>query len=178
MGKKWMILICFFSILTFISSVITTIILFRIEHNRDEIKTTSLKATTKNYQKNSITYYGDNNISLVDLLPGAKIEKSFSIANINSDTLKYTIKWHNVVSNWNFENENFIYTLNCDDFEKIIKKMPTNPEEIITEQEIKSNSQNNCVLTIEVLDSEYIPGNEFSASYIISIEDGGATNEE
>ena len=177
MGKKWWILICIFSILTFTSSIITSVLLFNIENHRNEIKTNNLKGTKKIYQNTLITYYGDNDLHLTNLLPGNRIERSFSITNNNSESIEYNIAWENVSTSWDEGNENFIYTLTCDDFTLTSITMP-NSDNIIKNGIINSNKTNNCILTIETLQNEFNFENSFDATYTINLNDGGVSNEE
>ena len=174
MGKKWMILICFFCVLTFISSITTTILLFNIENHHDEIKTTGIKGSNKNYQNTFITFNGENNIKIDNIFPGNRIEKSFSITNNNSDSIRYGISWQNITTSLTEENENFYYLLKCDDLSTPIIAMPISNATIANNLELKGNHTNNCTITIEV-GNDMPLDNNFNASYIIKIDEGGAS---
>ena len=89
MGKKWLILICCFSILTLICSSISIILLSNIEKTHGEMNTNNILGNKNNVKKTTITYYENNNIDLEIK------EKRFAIANTNSDTIKYRIEWEN-----------------------------------------------------------------------------------
>ena len=78
MGKKWLILLSSFAILTFISSLISIIIVLNITNTKSEINGNTLISNGSNYQNTIITYYTDNNISLNNLNPGDKIIKKFT----------------------------------------------------------------------------------------------------
>ena len=178
MGKKWLILLSSFAILTFISSLISIIIVLNITNTKSEINGNTLISNGSNYQNTIITYYTDNNISLNNLNPGDKIIKKFTISNENSNDLKYKIVWQSVQSTWEDNNgnpEEFTYTLTCSKGEKISRKMPIKDEIIIEDLELKTNEINNCTLTIDFIninDNEqaYNLNKSFNGKYNIQIE--------
>ena len=178
MGKKWLILICSFSILTFISSIINIFIISNIDNTKSEINSNTLISNGSNYQNTIITYYTDNNITLTDLNPGDKITKTFTISNENSNSLKYKIVWQNITSNWQENDskpEEFSYSLSCTKGEKVTKQMPLTDELIIDNLELKTNETNNCTLIIEFLKTSdetqaYNLNKTFTGMYLVQIE--------
>ena len=150
MAKKWTIVLCFFSMLTFLTSLISTITVILNENARTELNSTEVLATNNTYKSTSITYDQPNELNLVNLMPGHTITNTFSITNEHSNTIKYSIKWYSVDSNWDdvdpitntSKPEEFKYTLVCSDGEKVENKtMPTNEEDmtIIKNLELKTN---------------------------------------
>ena len=152
-----MILACFFSLLTFISSVICTSLIFYNEKNRTEINSEKVIASRSIYKTSSIVYNQGNSISFSNVSPGYTLKKTFSITNNNSNTIKYKLEWENVVSNWGTEidgeahPEELIYSLTCTNGEKLLnQQVPTDNKNnlIIDNIEVKTNNTNNCTITI------------------------------
>ena len=160
-----MILACFFSILTFISSVICSSLIFYNEKNRTEINSEKVIATRSIYKTSSIVYNQGNSISFSNVDPGYTVKKTFSITNNNSNTIKYRLEWENIVSNWGTEidgeahPEELIYSLSCTNGEKLLnQQVPVDNKNnvIIDTIEVKTNNTNNCTITINFknLDTE------------------------
>ncbi len=179
MGKKWWILICFFSVLTFISSFICVILIHLSEESKTSINSNSILASNNIYINSTIQYDKSNKLNLYDLTPGYTYSNTFSITNNNSNTIYYNITWENVSSTWNTNSnhpEEFIYYLNCSNGEKTDKKqMPlNNSENIILENlELKTNKTNTCTITIEFIKTQsneaYNLNNAFGGTYKINI---------
>ena len=53
MAKKWTIVLCFFSMLTFLTSLISTITVILNENARTELNSTEVLATNNTYKSNS-----------------------------------------------------------------------------------------------------------------------------
>lgn len=184
MGKKWMILLCSFSVLTLICSIISTSLIFYGDRARTQENSNKVIANNNVYKNATIVYEQDNNLSLYGLTPGIKITQNFSMTNNNSNTIKYSIKWLNVTTTWNgntlnyseIHPEEFVYTLTCSNGEKIDRKqMPLENEYIIQNLELKTNKSNNCSIDIEFLnmnkDQSYNYNKSFSGRYLITIEE-------
>ena len=157
MDRKWMIVACFFSILTFISSIICSSLIFYNEKNRTEINSEKVLAANYIYKNSSIIYNESNTISFSNVSSGHTVSKTFSIVNNNSNLIKYKISWNNIVSS--YEAEKLTYSLSCTNGEKISdRNIPLSEEEytIIDQAEIKTNNTNNCTLTITYKDDEPI----------------------
>lgn len=186
MAKKWTILLCFFSILTFITSLISTIIVIVNENARTELNSTEVLATNNTYKSTSITYDQPNELNLVNLVPGYTQTNTFTITNEHSNTIKYSVKWYNVNSNWDEINpitntskpDEFKYALICSNGEKIEEKiMPTNEDDmtIIKDLELKTNKTNTCTLTIQFistgLDQSYNFNKTFKGTYKVVVDE-------
>lgn len=177
MDKKWMILTCFFSILTLISSIICSCLVFYNEKARTDTNSNKVLANNYIYKSTSITYNQNNKLNLLNLNPGYNLEQTFSITNNNSNSLKYNIVWENITSNWNQSpnnNEDFIYTLSCSNGEKIENQpMPTKETTILENIELKTNKTNDCSITISFLNKGanqyYSPNNSFNGVYKVII---------
>lgn len=158
MDKKLVILVCFFSVLTLISSIICSSLVFFNEKARTEVNSNKVLATNNIYKSTSIIYNNNNTLNLSGLTPGYSIEHSFSIINNNSNTIKYNIEWADILSTWNTANagyqahpEEFIFNLTCTNGEKIEnKQMPaSNKNDIILEDlELKTNKSNDCTIRV------------------------------
>ena len=157
MDKKWTILICVFSVLTFISSVIGSSIIFMNDEIRTEANSNKVLANKNIYKSTSIVYEANNNLRLNSLNPGYNLEQKFSITNNNSNTIKYIIEWQNISSNWNSGNgmpEEFNYSVNCSNGEKVEnKQMPLNNEVILDNLELETNKTNECTIKINFINT-------------------------
>ncbi len=183
MDKKWMILACFFSILTFITSVICSSLIFYNEKNRTEINSEQVLATKNIFKSSNIIYKQNNSVSITNVEPGFTMNKYFSITNNNSNTVKYKIEWSNVVSNWGLATETeeahpeeLVYSLSCSNGEKISsKQVPVDNKNnlIIDNIEVKTNNTNNCTLTITFIknggNQDYNKNKSFGGKYIVSV---------
>ena len=186
MGKKWMILLGSFSVLTLISSVLCTSLIYFSEQARTDINSKEVVAANNMYKSISINYNQNNVLNLSNLNPGDLITKTFSITNNNSNTINYKILWSNVSSTWNTGNnyqtahpEEFVYTLTCSNGEKIEnKQMPLADDEdltIINNLELKTNKTNDCTITFSFVskdgDQSYNFNKSFGGTYKVVVEE-------
>lgn len=185
MDKKWMILTCFFSVLTFISSIICSCLVFYNEKARTEINSNKVLATSNTYKSATILYNQNNYLSISGLIPGNTIEQSFSITNNNSNTIIYDIEWDNVTTTWNYNNdglashpEEFSYALTCSNGEKVENKvMPvdSNDYTIFSNLELKTNKSNECDIKITFIntgnDQSYNLNKSFSGIYKVVVRE-------
>jgi len=183
MDKKWMILACFFSILTFITSVICSSLIFYNEKNRTEINSEKVLATKNIFKSSNITYKSNNSVNISNVNPGYTLNKYFSITNNNSNTIKCKVEWANVVSNWGVGSETeeahpeeLVYSLSCSNGEKISnKQVPVDNKNnlIIDNLEVKTNNTNNCTLTVTFINNgtnqDYNKTKSFGGKYIITV---------
>ena len=184
MDKKWMVLLVFFSVVTLLSSIISTSLIYNSENNRTEITSNQILASNKKYKNTLITYNQDNNINLTGLEPGYETKYKFSVTNNNSDTIKYNIEWDNISSTWNTSSEEYnvvhpeelTYNVSCTNGEKVdTKTMPINPDEneILKDLELKNNKTNECTITIKFVkkeeDQSYNLNRQFKGKYVVKI---------
>ena len=185
MDRKCMILTCLFSVLTLISSIICSSLVFYNEKARTEINSEEVLAANNIYKNSTITYEQNNNVKLSGLTPGFSMQQSFSVTNNNSNTIKYNVEWTNVVSTW-AENtdgmqarpEEFIYSISCSNGDKVEnKKMPISEKDymIFENVELKTNNTNTCTITITFLetglDQTYNLGKSFGGTYKVLIKE-------
>lgn len=180
-----MILTSFFSVLTLISSIICSCLVFYNEKARTDVNSNKVLATNNTYISTLVTYNQNNKLNLASLSPGYTLEQTFSITNNNSNTISYNLEWENVISTWNqSENsvtphpEEFIYSIICTNGEKIENQtMPTdNKTNIILENlELKTNKTNACSIKISYLDKgtdQYYNNNKsFSGVYKVVVKE-------
>lgn len=185
MDKKLVILICFFSVLTLISSIICSSLVYLNETARTEANGNAVLAVNNTYKKASINYNQNNTLNLSGLQPGYSVTQNFNIVNNNSNTIKYNIEWTNVVSTWNNANdgqtahpEEFTYSLTCTNGEKVeSKQMPiSNDNNIILENlELKTNKTNECTITVVFkntgLDQSYNYYKSFRGTYKVVVKE-------
>ncbi len=184
MNNKWIILAVFFSVVTAISSIICSSLVYNSEKNKTEINSNEVIATNNTYKSTSIIYYQNNNLNLSSLEPGYTLYQNFSIINNNSNTIKYNIEWSNVSSTWNTEREGvsgthpeeFLYTISCSNGEKVEnRKMPiTEADYMILEGlELKTNKSNDCTITVRFVqtgyDQSYNLYNTFGGTYKVKV---------
>ena len=186
MAKKWMIVLCFFSVLTFICSLISSVTIIINENARTELNSTEVLASNNTYKSTSITYDQPNELNLVNLYPGYTQTNTFTIANEHSNTIKYSIKWYNVSSNWDevdpitniSKPEELKYTITCTNGEKVEETtMPVEDADmtIIEDLELKTNKTNTCTLTIQFtstgLDQSYNLNKTFKGTYKVIVNE-------
>lgn len=184
MDKKITILVCFFSIITLISSLITSAFVFYSEQARTEANSSKVLATNNVYKSSSIVYNETNTLNLSGLTPGYSTTRTFSITNNNSNTIKYRIEWNNITSTWDDATngiahpEEFVYTLTCSNGEAVKQTaMPTNKKtiKILDSLELKTNKTNECTLKIEFqnlgIDQSYNNNKSFRGTYKIVVEE-------
>ena len=184
MAKKWMIVLCFFSVLTFICSLISSVTIIINENARTELNSTEVLASNNTYKVASVNYETSNELNLVNLEPGFQKVNTFTITNNHSNSVFYSIKWYNVVSNWNQPSpgaiphpEELIYTLSCTNGEQVIDKtMPIDSDDltIYENMELKTNKSNTCTITIKFkstgLDQSYNLNKSFKGTYKVIID--------
>jgi len=175
-----MILTCFFSMLTLISSIICSCLVFYNEKSRTEINSKEVLANNDVYKSSTIIYNQDNTLYLTGLEPGFSMQQSFSITNNNSDAISYSINWDNVESTWGNNNkpEEFVYSLVCSNGEEVKDKtMPIAFKDysIVEKSTLKTNQTNNCTITITFIntyeDQFYNMNNTFGGTYKVVIND-------
>lgn len=185
MDKKWMIPLCIFSVLTFISSIVSTTLVFYSERAHTKINSSTVLAANNEYKSTSIIYYQSNDINLSSLNPGDVKTYSFEIVNNNSNTVKYSIKWQNVNSTWYVKSdtmethpEEFVYSLTCSDGNKVENQtMPDSKEDkvILTNKELKTSKTNTCQLTITFvnknIDQSYNLNKIFGGTFKVIVEE-------
>lgn len=182
MDKKITILVCFFSVVTLISSLITSTLIFFNEQARTEANSNKVIATNNIYKSTSIVYNQNNTLNLSGLTPGYTNTHYFSITNNNSNSIRYRIEWESITSTWNEEvngtshPEEFIYTLSCSNGEAVNKTtMPISSTTIIKDLELKTNKTNDCSLTVEFIntgvDQSYNNNKSFRGTYKIIVEE-------
>lgn len=185
MDKKVMLLISVFSLVTLISSIVCTSLIYFNEKDRTEINGNSVVASKSTYISTSIVYEDNNNLNISSLMPGNNITQSFSITNNNSNTIKYSIKWQNITSTWKDSSEfqiahpeEFVYHLNCTNGEVINnKQMPINNDDeyILRDLELKTNQVNTCTIRFEFvnreIDQSYNFNKQFGGTYKVIVEE-------
>ena len=182
MDKKLTILVCFFSVITLISSLTTSALIFFNEQARTEANSNKVLATNNIYKSTSIVYHQNNTLNLSGLTPGFKLTQTFSISNNNSNTTKYKIEWSDITTTWyDIENdishpEEFVYSISCSNGETLKQTtMPKNNSIILKGLELKTNKTNECNLTVEFistgLDQTYNSNKSFRGTYRIIVED-------
>ena len=182
MDKKITILVCFFSVVTLISSLITSTLIFFNEQARTEANSNKVIATNNIYKSTSIVYNQNNTLNLSGLTPGYTNTHYFSITNNNSNSIRYRIEWESITSTWNEEvngsshPEEFIYKLSCSNGETVNQTtMPISNTTILKDLELKTNKTNDCSLTVEFIntgvDQSYNNNKSFRGTYKIIVEE-------
>ena len=186
MKNKWILLAVFFSVVTLISSLTCTVLVYNSEKNKTEVNSNQIIATNKIYKSTSIVYYQDNNLKLSGLEPGYTRSQTFTITNNNSNTIKYDIEWIGVSSTWNTESEEynevhpeeFVYKVTCTNGEKTeTREMPIIDKdyEILKDLELKTNKTNECTITITFQqkdrDQSYNLNKSFGGTYIVKVKE-------
>ena len=184
MDKKITILVCFFSVITLISSLVTSAFVFYSEQARTEANSNKVLATNNVYKSSSIVYSENNTLNISSISPGYSTTRTFSITNNNSNTIKYRIEWDNVTSTWEDSSslsshpEEFVYTLSCSNGEAVKETiMPTKNKtvNILENLELKTNKTNECTLKIEFknlnIDQSYNDNKSFRGTYKIVVEE-------
>ena len=131
MDKKWVILLCFFSVLTFISSVVSSFFVFMNDEVRTEANSHKVLANKNIYKRTAINYDENNSLNIAVINLGYNKEYKFNITNNNSNAITYS--------------------LNCSNGEKVENKdMPLTNEVIVDNLELATNKTNECTLKINV----------------------------
>lgn len=185
MNKKWLVTFVIFSVLTFIISSITCSLTFYSDKKHTKINSDRILVDNGIIKNSLITYYESNTISLNNISPGYTKTYKFDISNINSNEISYDIEWNNINSTWNIQNqdygshpEEFVYSLSCLDGIYIDNTtMPFNDKnsKIIENQKLKSNTTNECELTILFKntgnDQSYNSNKSFTGEYKVNIKE-------
>ena len=156
-----MIVACFFSILTFISSIVCSSLIFYNEKNRTEINSEKVLAANNIYKTSQIVYKQESTINFANVSNGYSVSRTFSVINSNSNTIKFKVVWVNIVST--YENQNLTYSLSCSNGEKVTdKQIPSTDKEytIIDNVELKTNNIDNCTITINYKEDEVVTEEE------------------
>ncbi len=183
MNKRLLILTCVFSVLTFISSLMCSLLVYFNERERTNINGQEVLASNNVYKSSSIIYNQNNQIKIENPTPGYSTTYSFSITNNNADLLKYNVEWDNVSSTWEVPNETlipnpseFTYYIECSNGTKVDKKkMPTNSDEyiIMKDLEVKAKDTISCSMKIEFvkkdIDQTYNLNKSFVGTYKIKL---------
>lgn len=184
MDKRLVILICFFSVLTLISSVVCSSLVYLNETARTEVNSKKVLASNNIYNSISVNYNQDNTLNLSSIEPGYSITRTFNIINNNSNTIKYNIEWTDIISTWNTSDdgqtahpEELVYTLICSNGEKIEnEQMPTsnNGNIILENLELKTNKINECSITVKFkntgTDQSYNYNKSFRGTYKVIVQ--------
>jgi len=180
-----MILILSFSVLTFITSLICTLVIINNENARTEMNSNKVIAKNNTYISSYITYKEPNTFTVENLQPGQTFNRTFTITNNSSKETKYNIYWENIYSNWGNANmygiihpEEFTYTINCTNGEKTEpKQVPIdNEDDIILENiTLTTNKTDICTITLtfnkkEETDQSYNLEKKFTGTYIIKLQ--------
>ena len=180
MAKKWMVVLCVFSILTFLCSLVSAVTIIVNENARTELNSTEVLASNNIYKSTNITYDQSNDLNLLNLVPGHNQTNTFTITNNHSSAITYSIKWYNVSSNWKDGGhpEEFTYIVKCSNGEQTTEKtMPTNNDDltIIDNLELKTNKSNTCTFNIQFkstgLDQAYNLNKTFKGTYKVIVNE-------
>lgn len=177
MDKKWMILIGFLSIITLISSITSSSLVFLNDEAKTEANSQKVLANNNIYKNISINYERSNNIRLSSIQPGYSLEQKFTIDNNGSSTINYNIEWKNISSTWNTgKPDEFTYQLSCTNGENKKESMPVNNDNniIFENLELVGNSSNNCTIKISFAntgqDQSYNLDKTFGGTYKVVIK--------
>ena len=186
MGKNSMILILSFSVLTFITSLVCTLVIINNENARTEMNSNRVIAKKNTYISSYITYKESNTFTIDGLRPGDVVTKTFVITNNSSKETKYNIYWQNIYSDWGNANmygiihpEEFTYNINCTNGEKTeSKQVPINNDGdnvILENLTLTTNKTDTCTMTLifnkkEEEDQSYNLDKTFTGSYIIKLQ--------
>ncbi len=134
MERKLLWILCIVSIMTFASSLFSSLLIYFNENNHTRVNSSNIINTKTKYKKSLIVYETGKSVSIKDV--AGLFEKDYwvSITNDNSDDIIYQIMWKNVTSDWNTtDNVNFVYGVSCDNGVVIDNNvMPnTNEEKVI-----------------------------------------------
>lgn len=173
MDKRWLILTCFFSMLTLITSIVCTSLIYQAEKNKTESNSNEVIATKTLYKDTSIIYEQNNIVTLTSIAPGYTITKTFSLTNNNSDTIKYRIEWQDITNlDTNTHKDKFTYSLKCSNGESKEEIVPSTDEIILDNLELKTNKSNECQITLTLNEDETITESytqTFKGTYKITI---------
>ena len=174
MYKKWPILVVVFSLLTFIISSLSSVLVFYSEQERTNINGNDILASKKIYKSTTITYENNNNLTLSSINSGYELIQNFSIANNNSDSIRYDILWTDVKNIQSTLDNNFIYNLNCSDGTNITNQvMPIEDTKIVSDIELATNKINNCTITIKYTSPtpEVLVNKSFGGTYKVVVKE-------
>lgn len=185
MGKNSMILILSFSVLTFITSLICTLVIINNENARTEMNSNKVIAKKNTYISSYITYKESNKFTINNLKPGDRVNKTFVINNNNSKEIKFDLYWENIYSDWGTANmygiihpEEFTYTVACTNGEKTeSKQVPLNSNEdlkILENITLQTNKTNTCTISFlfekKDIDQTYNLEKTFTGTYKVKLQ--------
>lgn len=168
MERKSLWILCVLSILTFTTSLFSTLLVYFNDNNHTKINSNSVINKKIKYKKSMIVYENGKHVDIKNVEADFEANYIVRIANDNSDEIFYTIKWNDVKSDWNLTDyQYFIYSINCDNGVVIENQnMPFTNEErdIIPSLVVGSNKTVSCGIKIKY-NNNYIEqtDNEFSA---------------
>lgn len=146
--KRTSILVLAICALLIVVSVAGTYAYYVADIANDEGTNVTLKAKTL-----SVIFTDGKDISLVDVLPGQKFVKTFTVKNTGTNTVKYDVSIINVLNELNNKNE-LVYTL-----EKGTDKVadglayPSADAVIADDMNIAAGATDSYILTIEYLNT-------------------------
>ena len=133
-------------------------------------------ASNKKIINVSVYYNQDNNVGLVNLMPGSVITREFIITNNNSDEINYHVTWNGVNSNWyDVHPEELVYEVSCSNGEKLERtNMPKDSGIFMNNMKLGTNKTNTCLMTITFIDTpdgqEYNLNRTFMGIFKVEIE--------
>ncbi len=153
MERKLLGILCVLSILTFTTSLFSTLLIYFNDSNHTKVNSNSILNKNTRYKKSMIVYENGKHIEIRNVASEFEKDYSFKIVNDNSDEIVYNIKWGNVVSDWNSSDyQNFFYSVSCDNGITIDKQnMPFSNEEksIVSSLLLNSNKVVSCSIKIQ-----------------------------
>ena len=162
-----------------ISILIITILIsinYAYSFYRGKIKEENKTETILKSKKIALLFDDTKEVKVLDMLPGKSVDKTFTVTSDADKTLKYNIKFKNIVKT--YEND-MVYTLKCNG-ETLVKETPlpiTNKEEYILENiEINPKEKKEYTLTITYKNledklQEINSSNTFSGTVEIDLEE-------
>ena len=168
MERKLLWILCVLSIFTFTTSLFSTLLIYYNDSNHTKVNSSSVINKKTKHKKSMIVYENGNHVEIRNV--NSEYDKNYliRIVNDNSDEIRYTIKWTNVISDWNSSDYlNFTYYANCDNGVVIDRQiMPFSNEEkvIVPTLVVNSNKVVSCGININY-NTNYIEqtSNSFSA---------------
>ncbi len=153
MERKLLWILCVLSILTFTTSLFTTLFIYYNDNNHTKVNSNSIANKKTKYKKSMIVYEHGNHVDLRNVGIGFGNDYLLKIANDNSDDINYTIKWGNVINDWNSSDyQNFVYSINCDNGVVLDNQnMPFSNEDkdIVSSLVIGPNKEVSCRISIK-----------------------------
>ena len=143
---------------------------------RAKVKEENKTETILKSKKIALVFDDTKEVKVLDMLPGKSVDKTFTVTSDADDTLKYNIKFSDVVKTYG---NDVVYTLRRDN-DVLIEETPlpvTNNKEYILENiEINPGEKHNYTLTITYKNledklQEINSSNTFSGTVEIDLED-------